>query len=172
MDSTAPFVAVADRQDSHKPALDPHAPVWLQRDGRSTASPAAPSHPQFERIMAQMPLAVRQTFSHEQLAALAHATLPTTARHAIDYRISVPFFGRRYYLAILAGRERRSLERLLREGQAILSRAMMFYTAAIVSLAGISVVTGLVVFYLAKSLIGVDLFEGNPMHDALQNIGR
>lgn len=172
MNSTAPFAAVADMQDGREPALDPHAPVWIQRDGHSTASPAAPSHPQFERIMAQIPLAVRQSFSQEQLAALAHATLPATARHAIDYRISVPFFGRRYYLTIFAGRERRSLERLLREGQAMLSRALTFYTVAICSLAGISVVTGLVVFYLAKSLIGIDLFDGNPMYDALQDIGR
>jgi hypothetical protein len=172
MDTTAPFASIGDQPDGCGPASDPHAPVWVQGGGQPSASPAIPSHPVFERIMAQMPLAIRQTFTPEQLAALSHATLPATAKHAIDYRISLPFFGRRYYLTILAGREQRSLNRLLREGQLMLSRAVAFYTFAIGGLAGVAVIAAMLVLYVMKGLLGVDLFEGSPMHDALQNIGR
>ena len=41
----------------------------------------------------------------------------TRAPHVIDYRVSVPFFGRRYYFAFFAGHEQRQLLRLVAESQ-------------------------------------------------------
>ena len=80
-------------------------------------------------------------------------------RHVIAWRVSLPFFGGRFYLAFFAGTEQRAPARLAAESQ----RKSWLHT-----LASIVIVTGLVstmlmgtlaAAYLAKSMLGIDLLE-------------
>ena len=61
-------------------------------------------------LLKRLPGDVAASFTTEQLAALRRAVAP--ARHAVDIRLSLPFLGRRHYVVLLAGRERRPLARL------------------------------------------------------------
>lgn len=74
-------------------------------------------HPEMLRLMVNIVPEVRSTFSVEQMCALAHALRPVVRRHELEYRASLPLFGRRFYVALFAGRERRTLARLERSGQ-------------------------------------------------------
>lgn len=74
-------------------------------------------HPEMLRLMVNIVPDVRSTFSTEQMYALAQALRPVVRRHAIEYRVSLPIFGGRFYLAFFAGRERRTLARLEASGQ-------------------------------------------------------
>lgn len=59
------------------------------------------------RIYARMPVDVQLSFTPEQMAALGHATYDQGTPHKVAIRKTVSFFGRRYYFAIFAGRDRR-----------------------------------------------------------------
>ncbi len=145
-----------------------HAPVWLHDDTRAAAILAVPSHPAFERLLARMPLNIRQSLTPEQLSALARATLPAATRHSLDYRISLPFFRRRYYLTILGGRERRDRERLLREGQIVLSRITAAYGIGLGILTALAVAGGAIALYVAKTLLGIDFMaDQSALHDVM-----
>ncbi len=61
-------------------------------------------------LLKRLPRDVAATFTTEQLAALERAVAPS--RHAVDIRLSLPFLGRRRYVVLLAGRERRPRARL------------------------------------------------------------
>ena len=97
-----------------------HSQVWpgklLAADLRQQVDAGKP-HPTFTRVLAKIPPEIRRTFTPIQMGALAHALRPSPLHHAIDYRVSLPLFGRRFYFTMLLGRERRSLERLRKEGQ-------------------------------------------------------
>lgn len=60
---------------------------------------------------------IRARLDAEQIAWLEEKVGARTASHAINYRVSTSFFGRRFYLTFLAGSEMRSLRRLQDEGQ-------------------------------------------------------
>ena len=60
---------------------------------------------------------VRSTFTQVQIGGIRRAAEGRRAQHLLDIRVSVPMpFGRRWYLAVRAGRERRSAARLASEG--------------------------------------------------------
>lgn len=61
-------------------------------------------------LLKRLPEDVAASFSTEQRAALGGAVAP--ARHAVDIRLSLPFLGRRRYVVLLAGREKRPPARL------------------------------------------------------------
>ncbi len=50
-----------------------------------------------------------------RMDALSAAKAPWK-KHPVDIRISVPFFGERYYMTIVGGREKRGRERVKSEG--------------------------------------------------------
>jgi hypothetical protein len=60
------------------------------------------------RIFARLPEHLRASFTQEQLIALAAATYDKPTEHALAIRKTVPWFGKRYYLAFFFGRDRRS----------------------------------------------------------------
>lgn len=94
---------------THSPAA---APV------ESTAGPAEASAPSraAERLLAALPAGVRDGLSAEQRdALLAAARELAWSKHATDIRLSIPFIGKRYYLVLLGGEERRDAARLRRE---------------------------------------------------------
>ena len=64
----------------------------------------------------KVPQAVAETFTSEQLAALRNAVKPFTWRkHPINIRITLPFFGRRFFLTLVGGLEHRGSDRIVRE---------------------------------------------------------
>ena len=126
----------------------------------------AAANPLYRHLLAELPLEVRETFTPSQLAALARASQAQGSRHAVDYRVSLPFlFGRSYYLTVLAGRERRSHARLQVEGQHQVSRIAIFYGAATTMAAGSILVGLLCAIYLLESMSGINIFDGeSPLH--------
>lgn len=84
--------------------------------------------------------------------------------HAIDLRASLPLPGGSWYVTIVAGRERRSQDRLEREGQTHWFRQVAIYVVA-------SAVTlwllacAIIAAYLLKSVLNLDIFDGpSPLH--------
>ncbi|TMP52348.1 3-phosphoshikimate 1-carboxyvinyltransferase [Pseudoalteromonas sp. S1612] len=111
--------------------------------------------PAIRSLLERMPKNVQNTFTDEQLA---HLKIAIGARqwgnHAVDCRGVVKLFKYRYYYVLLAGRNRRELstkeQKIARFTQAlILSIAANFIILFI-----------LLVLYLFKSTLGIDIFEG------------
>lgn len=74
--------------------------------------------------------------------------------HAVDLRWTLKFWRWRYYFVVLAGRNRRELSRRERE----IARVAMVLSLAIFLV--FSMLLGLLVLYLVKSALGVDLLPG------------
>jgi hypothetical protein len=73
---------------------------------------AGSQDPFLEKFFGRIQPAVARSFTPSQLAAIRLAFESRgPAQHTIDLRISFPFFWRRLYIVLLAGRERRSPER-------------------------------------------------------------
>lgn len=71
-----------------------------------------------DALMDRIPPEVMDSFTPGQRAALAQATSPSGGRnHPINLRVAVPvpFFGRRGFLTIVGGAEKRSPDRVARE---------------------------------------------------------
>lgn len=111
--------------------------------------------PAIRNLLERMPKNIQTTFTDEQLA---HLKIAIGARqwgnHAVDCRGVVKLFKYRYYYVFLAGRNRRELslkeQKFARLAQAvIISSAVSFVTLLI-----------LLVLYLIKSALGIDMFEG------------
>ena len=66
----------------------------------------------FEALVARLPDGTRGSFSEVQLAALRVAAQNCKwGGHAVDIRLSVPLFLKRYYMVMICGEERRSKAR-------------------------------------------------------------
>lgn len=147
-------------------------PNWHTLDGqplgqRPTAGrPGIEWHPAFSRMIAGLPRDVQHTLTRAQLAAISEAMQPQVPTHLVQFRVSLPFIWRRYYLAFFFGRERRNLQRLRHEGQ-----LSVRLTSVVLSLfAGLALSTALVAValgaYIIKSALGIDLLDGpSILHD-------
>ncbi|MBU1210958.1 MAG: hypothetical protein KJ587_06765 [Alphaproteobacteria bacterium] len=135
-------------------------PIWLPGGVGREEPCKIESHPAYERMLARLPSEGRASFTTAQLAMLAEASRPPSPRHWIDYRVSLPFFGARYYLTIFFGKERRLLSRILCEGQASVTKASIAYVMALWVLMTTGLVAALVFLYVVKSAIGIDFFDG------------
>ncbi|TMS92385.1 3-phosphoshikimate 1-carboxyvinyltransferase [Pseudoalteromonas sp. S201] len=111
--------------------------------------------PAIRSLLERMPKNIQTTFTDEQLA---HLKIAIGARqwgnHAVDFRGVVKLFKYRYYYVFLAGRNRRELsakeQKIARFTQAfILSIGVTFI-----------ILFTLLVLYLIKSALGIDIFEG------------
>tara|TARA_Y100001970_G_C14254917_1_gene874539 strand:+ start:381 stop:800 length:420 start_codon:yes stop_codon:yes gene_type:complete len=115
----------------------------------STADPALNS------LLKRMPPEVAESFTDEQLSHL-HSALGARSwkKHSLDIRSTfpVPFAKSRVYFVLLMGRNRRELTRREKQISAI--------TFALIVMAFIAVSTflGLMVLYLIKWKLGIDLF--------------
>ena len=112
---------------------------------------------------ARIPAAIAAEFTDAQLMAIRMAYgARTRGAHWIDLRSSIPLFGKRIYLVLLLGAERRSRARRQRDRSAhplvrlgnILAVALfaMMLTAALLGF-----------LYLLKSLLGIDLVPGHSL---------
>lgn len=64
-----------------------------------------------------VPADIAARLSEEQLGRLQQILSARTKSHPVDYRISTSMFGRCFYVALFAGYEARSWQRLNRENQ-------------------------------------------------------
>ena len=110
-------IGAANPLDNFASEGELYSPRWTGQDFPPPPVLQPVRHPAFDRLIANMPVEARRSFSQEQLAALSLASTPKNSPHIIDYRVSIPFFSKRFYLTVLAGRERRSHIRLAAEGQ-------------------------------------------------------
>ncbi|NVC62474.1 hypothetical protein FC652_04950 [Vibrio sp. 05-20-BW147] len=90
----------------------------------------------------------------KQEIELAVLSLGLVAKHSVDVRKSLPWFGKRYYLVLLCGRDRRQQ---LRSEESKLANflAVSFTVLLILALVGLSSLA----LYLLKSALGIDIFE-------------
>jgi len=126
--------------------------------------------PDLSRLLAAIPRGASAAFTPEHLAALDVAIAQTRSRpanHRIDFRVSVPVFGRRYYFVLLGGKERRSYERLTREGHNSTWRMSLAYAFLAGTIASTSMVVVFLLLYVFKSMLGIDIF---PEHSFLHDI--
>lgn len=67
-------------------------------------------------LLSRLPADIFESLSPEQRAALwAAAHQPSWRRYPVNIRMAVPWFGRRLFVTLVAGADRRNQERLLRE---------------------------------------------------------
>ncbi|MDO9043643.1 MAG: hypothetical protein Q7U64_15095 [Desulfocapsaceae bacterium] len=103
-------------------------------------------------LLTRLPEAERGSFSDNQLVALKVALgARHWGKHAFDLRNTIGLWHWRYYYVIIGGRERRQLSSRQRE-MATLAQALFL---AVVLL--FSSLLGLLVLYLVKSALGIDM---------------
>lgn len=119
------------------------------------ADPDIRAEPFVRGLLEKLPADSRASFSDEQLLALKIALGGRTwGVHAVDLRWTLKFWRWHYYFVVLAGRNRRELSRRERE----IARVAMMLSLAIFLV--FSALLGLLVLYLVKSALGINLFPG------------
>lgn len=119
-------------------------------------TPNTSTDPALRNLLERMPQDVADSFTNEQLAHL-HTALGTRSwkKHPLDVRSTfpIPFVKSRVYFVLLMGRNRRDLTR--REKQ------ISAFTLAllVVAFIGLSTLFGLLVLYLIKWKLGINLFD-------------
>ena len=107
------------------------------------------------KLLEKVPADMRDSFSVDQLVALKVALGGRTwGAHALDLRWTLKVWRWQYYFVVLAGRNMRMLS--VRERQ--LQRLSLAIVLTVFLLVSTSV--GLVVLYLVKSALGIDLLPG------------
>lgn len=113
--------------------------------------------PAIQRLLARMPDSVSESFSTEQLFGLQEAIGSRGGRiHSIDVRptLKLPFLPWSFYVVFLVGRNRRALTT-----QEKYMAALMLLAFAMSFVLGLSILA-LLLLYLLKSALGINLFEG------------
>ncbi|WP_158967132.1 hypothetical protein [Paraglaciecola sp. L3A3] len=113
--------------------------------------------PAIEKLLSRMPAYVAESFSNEQLIHLKTAIGSREwGKHKVDFRgtFPVPFMKSRIYYVFLMGRNFRNLSR--RE-QMISAFTIAAFTFLFIT---VSVLFGILVLYLIKSALGIDIFKG------------
>lgn len=111
--------------------------------------------PVITRLLEKMPKKVANSFDEEQLSHLRNAIgAREWGKHKVDVRGTVKFFKWRYYYVILAGRNRRSLS------EKEVKMARLVTASIIATFITFAVLLGLVVIYLVKSALGINLIDG------------
>lgn len=113
--------------------------------------------PEIRNILQRMPKEVAESFSETQLDYL-HAALGVRSwkRHSIDLRSTffIPFAKVRIYYVFLVGKNRRELSR--REAKISAITSALFVSLFLLA----CTLLGLLILYLIKSALGINLFEG------------
>ncbi len=111
--------------------------------------------PFVRELFEKLPQELGETFSEAQLQGLKLALGSRKwGHHAVDIRRTIGFFHWRYYYVVLVGRNRRELSR--QEATFLRSAELTFITCFLI----VSILLGLLVLYLTKSALGIDLFPG------------
>ena len=111
--------------------------------------------PVISRLLEKMPDKVADSFNEEQLSHIRNAIgAREWGKHKLDIRGTIKFFKWRYYYVGLAGRNRRSLSDAEVRFAALVNAA--FFAAFLL----VSILLGLIVLYLIKSALGINLIDG------------
>lgn len=113
--------------------------------------------PAIKKLLSRMPEPVAKSFSDEQLTHLLTAVGSRSwGKHKVDFRgtFKLPFYQWRFYYVLLAGRNHRELSRKEKRMSLLITAA----TSALFLM--FSAALGLLVLYLIKSALGIDLFPG------------
>ncbi|MDH3349609.1 MAG: hypothetical protein OEM02_16100 [Desulfobulbaceae bacterium] len=106
-------------------------------------------------LVARLPEQYRDSFDNEQLVALKIAMgARQWGNHLLDVRGTLGFWRWRYYYVVIGGRERRTLSRR----QQNMARMTKLYVLALFLM--FSALLGVLMIYLVKSAIGIDLIPG------------
>ncbi len=110
--------------------------------------------PNIQHILERMPKDVADSFTEKQLAHINTALAGRHwGNHKLDLRGTISLWKNRYYFVFLAGKDKRDYSRAqTRVGRFIVA---VFTTAFFT----ISIALGLLVLYLLKSWLGINLFE-------------
>jgi hypothetical protein len=115
------------------------------------------NEPAIQNLLSRMPEHVADSFSDDQLL---HLKLSLGSRnwgqHKVDFRgtLPLPFFKSKIYYVFLMGRNHRNLSRR----EQLISE--FTFAVFITLLITFSVLLGLLVLYLIKSALGINLIEG------------
>lgn len=115
------------------------------------------NQPAIKKLLSRMPEEVANSFTDQQLTHLLTAVGSRSwGKHKVDLRgtFKLPFYQWRFYYVFLAGRNYRELSRK--------EKRMSLLIATIISTLFLmfSATLGLLVLYLIKSALGIDLFPG------------
>lgn len=110
--------------------------------------------PTIQKLLERMPAELRDSFSEAQLAHLRVALgARQWGKHKLDLRGTLGFGRWRYYYVLVAGRNLRDGPR---QGQLGLLMQAVLISVLLIS----SALLGLLLLYLLKSALGIDLFDG------------
>ena len=120
----------------------------------STASPDdIRQDPAMQKLLERMPEDVQQSFTEAQLSYLRVALgARQWGKHKVDLRGTLGLGSWRYYYVLVAGRNKRSEHRSHKAGllvKAVLVSVLLVFSTAL----------GLLLLYLLKSALGIDLFS-------------
>ena len=111
--------------------------------------------PVSERFYAQLDEHISEGLTPEQKDGIEKAIVASTlaSRHRIDIRRSFPFFGKRFYLVFLFGRDLRQRHRQ----ESTLSTMLLTFLLLLGTLFVTCCV--LLTLYMIKSALGIDVFQ-------------
>ncbi|AGA86626.1 MAG: 3-phosphoshikimate 1-carboxyvinyltransferase [Gammaproteobacteria bacterium HGW-Gammaproteobacteria-9] len=129
--------------EEHTPYPKPYSDLPVDQD------------PFIRGLKQRLPEHLRESFSEEQLDALRSVFgARSWVRHRVDLRGTIRLWSDRYYFAIVAGRNKRNLTRpqqnLSLIAKAALATVFLLFSGLV----------GLVILYLLKSALGINLFPG------------
>ncbi len=108
--------------------------------------------------------AVAESFTLDQRRAMVRMFATRwSEKHPVNVRKSLGFGRRRFYIVLLAGREKRPMSRLRREGAISPFASLLFY----VLLTFFGGVAAMALLYGVKSIFGLDLVYQGGFHDLL-----
>jgi hypothetical protein len=115
------------------------------------------NEPAIQNLLSRMPENVVESFSDNQLIHLKVALGSRNwGKHKVDCRgtFTIPFLSSRFYYVYLLGRNHRNLSRYEERISAITS------TIIVTVFVTFSVLLGILILYLIKSALGINLIEG------------
>ena len=117
------------------------------------------------QIASRMPQNIWDTLTDVQKTAVHAAITDRANTHIASLRSSFRVAGRRYYLALFFGHERRSLERLRNEGQLDPGEVSFIFSVLGILMLIFGIIFIALFVYMFKSLLGIDIMDGpSPMH--------
>jgi hypothetical protein len=106
-------------------------------------------------LLEKMPTSVQHSFSEEQLVHLRNAVVGRKwQHHAVDMRGTLSWFSYRYYYVVIAGKNKRQLGRIEQRVTRLMMAVFVCLLLTVCSL------FGLLLLYILKSALGINLFEG------------
>jgi hypothetical protein len=120
-------------------------------------NPQIKKEPSVRKLLSRMPNSVADSFSDDQLMHLKVALgARQWGQHKIDFRgtFSFPFVSSKFYYVFLMGKNHRDLSR---SEKAISVLTLSLFTSLFILMC---VMFGILVLYLVKSALGIDLIEG------------